>query len=104
MVIKIKNAYLAKLFAGEVVRGKPRYNTDTIVKFKKTILKLTNAESFRELASQKSLHFEALKCNLKGFHSVRVDIHYRLILSLEKDGTIDVTDVILVHDLSNHYQ
>lgn len=104
MNVKFKNAYLEKLYQGKAVPGKPKYGSDVVTKFKKTILKLKNADSFRELKSQKGLNFEALKGNYKGYYSVRVDYSYRLILSLEKDGELKVTDVILVNDMTNHYQ
>jgi proteic killer suppression protein len=48
------------------------------------------------------LNFEALKGNLKGKYSVRVDIKYRIILRIEKDKIL-VEDILVVEDLTNHY-
>jgi len=104
MILQFKNAYLEKLFEGKPVSGKPRFSNDVIIKFKKTILKLKNADSLREIKNQKGLNFEALKGDLKGYYSVRVDYVYRLILTVDDDKTIKITEVLTIHDLTNHYQ
>ncbi len=104
MIIEFRNSYLEKLFQGRPVPGKPRYNSDVIVKFKKTILKLQYADSLKELRNQRGLNFEALKGDFKGYYSVRVDLSYRLILTIDKDYQLAVSDILLVHDLTNHYQ
>ena len=104
MTIQFKNTYLEKLFQGKTVPGKPKYSSDIIVKFKKTILKLQYADNIRELKSQRGLNFETLKGDYKGYYSVRVDYSYRLILTLDKDNQLAITEVLSVHDLTNHYQ
>jgi proteic killer suppression protein len=103
MVVQFNNAYLQKIFEGKHVAGKPKYSPDVILKFKKTVLMLQNTESINELRKFRGLNFEALKGNYKGYYSVRVDLHYRLILSVEKSSVI-ITDVLIIEDLSNHYQ
>jgi proteic killer suppression protein len=103
MQVQFKNTYLEKLFQGKAVPGKPRYGSEVITKFKKTILKLKYADSLRDLQSQRGLNFEALKGDYNGFYSVRVDYSYRLILALEND-LLHIADIITVHDLTNHYQ
>jgi plasmid maintenance system killer protein len=50
------------------------------------------------------LNFESLRGNYKGYFSVRVDKGYRLILSVDKAGTVNISEVLSVHDLNNHYQ
>ena len=104
MIVQFKNAYLEKLFEGKVVSGKPRYSGEVITKFKKTVLKLKMADSIGEIKTQKGLNFEGLKGDLKGFYSVRVDYSYRLILTVDKDETIRIAEVLTIHDLTNHYQ
>lgn len=104
MIIEFRNSYLEKFFQGRPLPGKPRYNSDVIVKFKKTILKLQYADSLKELRNQRGLNFEALKGDFKGYYSVRVDLSYRLILTIDNDYQLAVTDILLVHDLTNHYQ
>lgn len=51
----------------------------------------------------RSMNFEALKGNLKGLYSVRVDYRYRLLFTIEKD-LLMITEIIVVEDLNNHYQ
>lgn len=104
MIIQFQNAYLEKLFQDKPVSGKPRYSNDVIIKFKKTILKLQAADSISELRSFKGLNFEALKGNLKGYYSVRVDQSYRIILTADKTEGIIITQILTVFDLNNHYQ
>ena len=103
MIIQFNNAYLQKLFECKQVSGKPKYSQDVIQKFKKTVLMLMNTESIRELRNFRGLNFEALRGDFKGYYSVRVDLQYRLILSIEK-GSVVVTDILVIEDLTKHYQ
>ena len=84
--------------------GKPKYSEELITKFKKTILMLKFTDSISELKKFRSLNFEALKGDFKGFCSVRVNIQYRLILSIEKDKSVVVSEIVVIEDLSKHYQ
>lgn len=104
MIIKFNNAYLEKLFEGKAVAGKPKYNTEVILKFKKTILRLQAANNIREIRAFKGLNFEALKGTLKGYYSVRVDRSYRLLLTVDEEGEMIIKEVLTIHDLNNHYQ
>jgi len=103
MIVKFKNLYLQKLFEDEDVPVKPKYDKGIILKFKKTILKLQFANNLNEIRQQKGLNFERLKGDLKGYFSVRVDYNYRLILTIENDK-IEISKIILIHFLTNHYQ
>lgn len=103
MIITFNNAYLQKLYEGKQVAGKPKYNTDDILKFKKTVLMLVHTRSVNELRKFRGLNFEALKGDYKGYYSVRVDLQYRLILRVDKD-TLVVTDVLIIEYLTNHYR
>lgn len=103
MTVRFTNDYLQKLYLGLSVKGKPRYQEQVIKKFKKTILLLKNAEDLSQLKLFRGLNFEALKGDYKGFYSVRIDYHYRLILGVEQDRIL-VKEVLTVEDLTNHYQ
>src|SRR5579871_704749 len=103
MIVEFHNSYLQNLFESKPVTGKPRYSEDVIIKFKKTVLKLQFAGNVRELRMLKGLNFEALKGKWKGYHSVRVDKQYRLILTVQKDGSISISDILVIEDLSKHY-
>jgi proteic killer suppression protein len=52
------------------------------------------AESVNDLASPPGNRLEALRGNLKGFHSVRVNDQWRIIFKWTPDGpdTVDVVD------------
>ncbi len=102
MVIRFNNDYLEALYEGNQ-KGKPKYNSEVILKFKKTILKLKSAESPEEIKKITSLNFEPLVGNYRGYYSVRVDLKYRLILILEK-GEIEIQEVIVIENLTNHYK
>jgi toxin HigB-1 len=104
MTVQFRNDYLKALFEGKSVSGKPKFSSDVITKFKKTILKLQFADSIRQLYAQKGLNFEALKGDMKGYYSARVDYHYRLILSLENEESLVIKEILIVEDLTNHYQ
>jgi toxin HigB-1 len=104
MNIRFNNEYLEKLFQNQAIRGKPRYSVEVILQFKKMILKLQFANNVRELHNLKGLNFEALKGDYKGFYSVRVDKKYRLIISIQADDTIKINDILVIEDLTNHYQ
>lgn len=101
MTVRFTNDYLQKLYLGLSVKGKPRYQEQVIKKFKKTILLLKNAEDLSQLKLFRGLNFEALKGDCKGFYSVRIDYHYRLILGVEQDRIL-VKEVLTVEDLTNH--
>ena len=103
MIIKFNNAYLQKIFEGKQIIGKPKYSQEVVLKFKKTVLMLQHTGSIKELKKFRGLNFEALKGDFKGYFSVRVDLQYRLILSLEKDSVV-ITDVLIVEYLTNHYR
>ena len=104
MNIRFNNEYLEKIFRNQTVRGKPRYSAEVISKFKKTVLTLQFLDSIRELHNLKGLNFEALKGDYKGFHSVRVDKKYRLILSVQAEGIIEISEILVIEDLTNHYR
>jgi len=103
MKIRFNNDYLEAFYTGEPVKGKPKYNIEVIEKFRKAVKKISAIDSVKELYKFKGLNFEALKGDLKGFYSVRVDYHYRLIVSIEKEE-ISIKEIIIIEDLTNHYQ
>ena len=92
-----------KIYEGKQLDSKPKYRKDVILKFKKTVVTLQNTESISELKKFRGLKFEALKGDYKGWFSVRVDLQYRLILSVENE-LIVLRDILIIEDLTNHYQ
>jgi proteic killer suppression protein len=103
MIVKFENDYLEKLFTGDTSKGKLKYSDVVITKFKKIILILKNVESSIELSKFRGLNFETLKGNKKGLYSIRVDYGYRLEFKLEND-VIQLTEIAIIEELSNHYK
>ncbi len=102
MRIRFNNLYLGNLYEKGKIGGKPRFSKSVIKGFKEVILAMESMTSSIDLYHFKSLHFEKLKGDLEGYHSVRIDKKYRLILSIEKDE-IFIEEVIVIEDLTNHY-
>jgi proteic killer suppression protein len=102
MKIVIQNVELEKIYQ-ESERGKSKYSSEVKKKFIKTIKMLMIADDLADIRKLKGLNFEALKGDLKGKHSVRVDIKYRIILRVEKDKIL-IEDILVIEDLTNHYR
>ena len=101
-MIRFNNEYL-ELLAADKPRGKPRYDAEIIVKYRKVLKILEVMPSTYGLRNLKSLNFEPLKGELIGLYSVRVDYRCRLIFSIEKN-LITISEIIIIEDLNNHYQ
>lgn len=102
MDIKFNNIYLEAL-AKDDVKGKQRYSKDVVAKFRKTLKILEIMPTTTSLWKLNSLAFEALKGDKKGYFSVRVDYHYRLIFEVEND-IINIREILTITELTNHYQ
>lgn len=103
MTIRFSDSYLESLAKDENIKGKPKFDKNVIIKFKKTLKILQRMPDTKSLHFLNSLNFEALKGKLKGKYSVRVDYHYRLIFLIEQNE-ITVSEIIVIEDLNNHYQ
>jgi proteic killer suppression protein len=103
MTIRFNNDYLELLFQGEDLPGKPKFSDEVVKKFKKTVLMLQYAESIVQIQQLKGLNFEFLKGDMKGWCSVRVDLKYRLILSVEGENLI-TAEALIIEELTNHYR
>ncbi len=60
-------------------------------------------DSTKRLREYKSLHFEALRGDRKGFFSIRINKQYRLEFRIDNDY-IQLEEIILIEELSKHYQ
>jgi proteic killer suppression protein len=104
MVVRFRNVYLKRLFEGKTLRGKPRFGDDVASRFKKTVLFLKETENISQLRRFVGLKFEPLKGKFKGKFSVRLNRGYRLILSVEKGQSSSDSAVLVVEEITNHYQ
>ena len=103
MLVKFANDYLEKLYIGQSLKGKPKFNELVVSKFKKCILILKNVDSSYELLKFRSLIFEAFIGQKKGNYSIRVDDKYRLEFILEND-IIELAEIAMITELSNQYK
>ena len=103
MLIRFNNAYLENLYVGKPLKGKPVYSKEVVIQFKKTVLRIEQADSSIQLRQFRSLNFEALKGNKKGLYSVRINKQYRLEFKLENDN-IMLVEIVLIEGLSKHYE
>jgi proteic killer suppression protein len=102
MIVKFNNSYLEKLYEGLPVK-KLVYSKEIVIQFKKTVLLLKQVANSAQLKQFRGLNFEALKGDKKGLYSVRVNKQYRLEFEIENDN-ITLVEIILVEDLSKHYE
>ncbi len=102
MILKFNNQYLQDLYENKPVIGKPKYDNSVIKRFKNIIERLKYLENSQKLYDFKGLHFEKLSGDMAGYYSCRVNIKYRLILSIEVDAVL-VKEIMVVEDLNNHY-
>lgn len=103
MEIRFINAYLENLYAGKPVKGKPVFSKEVILQFKKTVLRIEQADNSSQLKQFRSMNFEALKGIKKGLFSVRVNKQYRLEFKLENDK-ISLIEMVFIEQLSKHYE
>ncbi len=103
MLVKFNDHYLESLYEGNPVKGKPRYSQQVIKKFIQKINILKNVENSANLNQFRGLNFEELKGDKKGVYSIRVDLSYRLEFLLE-NNIIMLTEIVIIEDLTNHYQ
>lgn len=74
-------------FAQEVVRG-----------YRKRMQQIRAARDERDFMQLKSLHFEKLKGDRQGQHSVRLNLQWRLILEIRGDHPCKVVGIVEIVD------
>jgi toxin HigB-1 len=80
-------------------RGKPVYGEAVIRSYIRKIDILASVNNSRELIQFKSLHFEALKKEYKGFNSIRVNDQYRIVFKiLKRKGGIETIEIAEIHE------
>ena len=66
--------------------------------FRKRMQHIRAADDERAFYAMKSLHFEKLKGDRKGQHSLRLNDQWRLIVKLEKKGQNTVVELLGIED------
>lgn len=103
MQIRFNNDYLENLYHDLQVKGKPKYPSEVIKKYRQVIVRLETVPNVLFLYQYKGLNFEALSGKLNGFYSLRINDQYRLIISIDNDRML-LEDILIVEDLSKHYE
>jgi len=75
-----------------------RLGRDVIKAFRKKVNFLAEADSELDLRKYRALHFEKLKGDREGQHSIRLNQQWRLILRLEQDDHGRILAVIEIVD------
>lgn len=86
---------MGDLYENRKVGGKPRFSNSVIKGFKEVVRTMEAMTSSMDLYGFKSLHFEKLKGDLEGYHSVRIDRKYRLIFYIERDEIL-IEEVVII--------
>jgi toxin HigB-1 len=85
-------------------RGKPIYGEAVVKSYIKKIDILASVNNSRELISFKSLHFESLKKEYKGFNSIRVNDQYRIVFRILKHkGGVETIEIAEIHELTDYH-
>ncbi len=103
MRVIIEDEYLVSLYSTGKSVGKPRFNQKIEQAFIKRIIQIEQAQNTNNLRSLKSLHFEKLSGNLEGKYSIRVNLAFRIVFRIEKDGNDTRIEIICIEELNNHY-
>lgn len=71
---------------------------DIVRAFRKRMQQIRAARDERDLYSVRALHFEKLKGNRDGQYSIRLNLQWRLILRLRKNGQCTVVAIVEIVD------
>ena len=95
---ELKEFYITPL---KEIRGKRNYPQEVIKQYKNRVQLLRSLRNLEDMRQFRGLSFEYLKGDRKGQSSIRLNDQYRLILiPLEEDSA----QVIMVHEISKHYE
>lgn len=89
----------------EEIKGKLPFQKEVIKQFKKKMQILLSIDSIDKLMLFKSLNFENLKGDRLGECSIRLNLQYRLIFSVETEINGDIViDIAVINEISKHYE
>jgi len=87
------------------IKGKIPFSKEIIKQYKKKVQVLLSVESVEDLKQFRSLNFEVLKGDRKGEYSIRLNLQYRLILTLETEKNGDLRlEIVLLNEITKHYE
>ncbi len=106
MEIKFQKEYLADIYQGTIKKYKEyKSNKPLVVQYIKVINKLKSITKKEQLYQIKSLRYEKLTGNLKGYSAVAVNMQYRIIFTEVASASDELTiDIFEIEELSKHYE
>ncbi len=103
MRVIIEDEYLSSLYTNGTSINKPKFNIEIERGFIKRVIQIEQAQNTNNLRALKSLHFEKLSGNLNGKYSIRINLAFRIVFRIEKDGNDKRIEVVCIEELNNHY-
>lgn len=103
MRVVIEDEYLSSLYTNDKSINKPKFNKEIERGFIKRVIQIEQVQNTNNLRALKSLHFEKLSGNLNGKYSIRINLAFRIIFRIEKDGNDNRIEVVCIEELNNHY-
>lgn len=105
MVVVFDKPYLQELYSeGKTSSRHYRFQPQIVSKYIKIINVMRNAVNVKDLNRIGGLHYEHLIGDKKGLSSVRINDQYRVIFEEETQGDQEITTILNIIELSNHYQ
>lgn len=98
MHFRFKTKRLADLYYEE--KSAHKYPPEVVDAFFHIMSVINGAVDIREFYQLKSLHFEKLKGDRKGEHSIRLNKQYRLTMRLQKDKQ---ETALLILDIEDYH-
>ncbi len=90
MIRSFADKLTADVFYGDSTSRTRRISRDVMKVAQRKLAQLDGAARLDDLRAPPGNHLEALKGNLAGFHSIRVNNQWRIVFRWEADGAHDV--------------
>jgi proteic killer suppression protein len=97
MDFRFKSRKLERLYHEN--KGAQEYGTPVVKAFFKVMSVIDSARDERDIRAFRSFHFETLKGDRAGQHSLRLNDQWRLIIEIKKEGT----NYILVIEIVDYH-
>ena len=105
MQIVFQKEYLSELYyTGKSNDKKHRFQPDIVKRYTHVINTLISANRIEDLFPLRSLNYEVLEGDLKGYESVRVNDKYRVVFRSETIESEQLLTICNIIDLTNHYK
>ena len=105
MQIVFQKEYLSDLYYnGKSSDKKHRFQPDIVKRYTHAINALASANRIEDLFPLRSLNYEVLEGDLKGYESVRVNDKYRVLFRSEKSESEPMITICNIEELTNYYK